>query len=420
VAYSVEQADTLTGIDVLESTHYAALAEAARRHNSHLRLGILTNQTGLDAHGHRTIDLLATEAPKAVPGLALKALFSPEHGIFGTKDETGISGEVDPTTHIAVTSLYGAKPESRRPSHDQLKDLDAVVIDLQDAGVRFYTYEAVTGYFLESAAAEKKLGHPLEIIVLDRPNLIGGEKVQGPVSDEGHESYTNYMPLPVRHGMTLGELARYINGERHLPSGTSPNVQVPLNAQLTIIPLQNWHRSQYYDQTGLPWINPSPNLRSVTAATLYPGAELLQFTNISVGRGTPMPFENIAAPFFDANTLASTLTARNIPGVSFTASTVTIAEDANHFPYHGQTLPAVHLTLTDRNLLDSPELGIEMISAIRRLYPQQFDLTRADRLLVSVNTILSLKNNEDPRTIAKSWERDLDAFRQRRNQYLLY
>jgi len=410
---------TLTGIDILESTHYAALAEIARRHNNHLRLGILTNQTGLDSHGHRTIDLLATEAPKSAPGLELKSLFSPEHGIFGTKDEAGISGEVDPTTHIAVTSLYGAKPESRRPTHDQLKDLDAVVIDLQDAGVRFYTYEAVTGYFLEAAAAEKKLGHPLEIIVLDRPNLIGGEKVQGPVSDEGHESYTNYMPLPIRHGMTLGELARYINGERRLP-GPSPNIQVPLNAQLTVIPLQNWQRPQYYDQTGLPWINPSPNLRSVTAATLYPGAELLQFTNVSVGRGTPMPFENIAAPFFDAKTLASALTARNIPGVSFTASTVTIAEDANHFPYHGQTLPAVHLTLTDRNLLDSPELGIEMISAIRRLYPQQFDLTRADRLLVSVNTVLSLKNNDDPRTIAKSWERDLDAFRQRRARYLLY
>jgi SSS family transporter len=414
-----ENANTLTGIDVLESTHYAALAEAAQRHGNHLRLGILTNQTGLDSHGHRTIDLLATEASKAVPGLELKSLFSPEHGIFGTKDETGISGEVDPTTHIAVTSLYGAKPESRRPSHDQLKNLDAVIIDLQDAGVRFYTYEAVTGYFLEAASAEKKLGHSLEIIVLDRPNLIGGEKVQGPVSDEGHESYTNYMPLPIRHGMTLGELARYMNGERRQP-GPSPNVQVPLNAQLTVVPLQNWKRSEYFDQTGLPWINPSPNLRSVTAATLYPGVELLQFTNVSVGRGTVAPFESIAAPFFDANALASALTTRNIPGVSFSASTVTIAEDANHFPYHGQTLPAVHLTLTDRNLLDSPELGIEMISAIRRLYLQQFDLTRADRLLVSVNTVLSLKNNEDPRVIAKSWERELEAFRQRRAQYLLY
>ncbi len=411
---------TLTGIDVLESTHYAALAEAASRHDNHLRLGILTNQTGLDAQGRRTIDLLATEAPKSVPGVELKSLFSPEHGIFGTKDAEGISGEIDPATHLTVTSLYGATLASRHPTHDQLKDLDAVVIDLQDAGVRFYTYEAVTGYFLEAAAAEKKLGHPLEIILLDRPNLIGGAMVQGPVSDEGHDSYTNYMPLPIRHGMTLGELARYINGERRLPSAVSPNIQEPLSALLTVVPLQNWRRNQYYDQTGLPWISPSPNLRSITAATLYPGVELLQFTNVSVGRGTDTPFENIAAPYFDAATLASTLTSRNIPGVTFSASTVTIAEDSNHFPYHGQTLPAVHLTLTDRNALDSPALGLEMIAAIQRLYSKQFNLPRADRLLVSMNSILALQNKEDTRAIVKSWQRDLDAFLGRRAKYLLY
>lgn len=413
-------ARVLTGIDVLESTHYAALAEAARRHNNHLRVGILTNQTGLDAHGHRTVDLLATEAPKDVPGLKVTALFSPEHGLFGVKDESGISGEVDPTTHIHVTSLYGKTPESRHPTHDQLKDLDAVVVDLQDAGVRFYTYEAQTGYFVEAATAEKKLGHPLEIIVLDRPDLIGGEKVQGPVSDEGKSTYTNYMPLPIRHGMTLGELTRYINGERRLPGGTSPNVQVPLGAQVTVVPLQNWKRSMYYDQTGLPWINPSPNLRSVESAVLYPGVELLQFTNVSVGRGTTMPFENIAAPFFDAPALAAALNERNIPGVSFSASTVTIADDAFHYLYHGQTIPAVHISLLNRDLLDAPELGIELISAIYRAYPQQFNIARLNTLLVSVNTVLSIQNREDPRAIAKSWERDLDAFRQRRAQYLLY
>jgi SSS family transporter len=413
-------ARVLTGIDVLESTHYAALAEAAHRHNNRLRIGILTNQTGVDAHGHRTVDLLATEAPKDVPGLKVTALFSPEHGLFGAKDESGISGEVDPTTHIHVTSLYGKTPESRHPTHDQLKDLDAVVVDLQDAGVRFYTYEAQTGYFIEAAAAEKKLGHPLEIIVLDRPDLIGGEKVQGPVSDEGKTSYTNYMPLPIRHGMTLGELSRYINGERRIPGGSSPNVQVPLNAQVTVVPLQNWQRNMYYDQTGLPWINPSPNLRSVESAVLYPGVELLQFTNVSVGRGTPMPFQNIAAPFFDAPALATALNARNIPGVSFSASTVTIADDSFHSMYHGQTLPAVHIILTNRNLLDAPELGIELISAIYSAYPQQFNIKRLNTLLVSINTVLSIQNHEDPRAIAKTWEKDLDAFRQRRAQYLLY
>jgi uncharacterized protein YbbC (DUF1343 family) len=410
----------LTGIDVLETTHYAALAEAAKRHYNHLRLGILTNQSGLDAQGHRTIDILATEAAKAVPGLELKALFSPEHGLFGTKDEAGISGEVDPTTHIAVTSLYGTTPASRHPTHDMLKDLDAVVVDLQDAGVRFYTYEAQTGYFVEAAAAEKRLGHQLEIIVLDRPNIIGGLAVQGPVSDEGKEAYVNYMPLPIRHGMTLGELTRYINGERRLPSTVSPNIHEPLGAAVTVITMQNWQRAMFYDQTGLPWINPSPNLRSVNAATLYPGVELLQFSNVSVGRGTPVPFENIAAPFFDGPALAAALNARKIPGVTFSASTVTIEEDANHYPYHGQTMPAVHLTVTDRNVLDSPELGIELISAIHRLYPKQFTFDRTSRLILSVNTMLSLQNGEDPHSIVKSWQQDLDAFKQRRTNYLLY
>jgi SSS family transporter len=411
---------TLTGIDVLESSHYAALAEAAKRHDNHLRLGILTNQSGFDAHGRRTIDLLATEAAKAVPGLELKALFSPEHGLFGTKDEAGISGEVDPATHIAVTSLYGTTPASRHPTHDMLKDLDAVVVDLQDAGVRFYTYEAQTGYFVEAAAAEKKLGHQLEIIVLDRPNIIGGLAVQGPVSDEGKEAYVNYMPLPIRHGMTLGELARYINGERRLPSTVSPNIHEPLGAAVTVITMQNWQRSMFYDNTGLPWINPSPNLRSVNAATLYPGVELLQFSNVSVGRGTAVPFENIAAPFFDGAALAAALNARKIPGITFSASTVTIEEDSNHYPYHGQTMPAVHLTVTDRNVLDSPELGIELIFAIHRLYSKQFTFDRTSRLILSVNTMLSLQNGEDPHSIVKSWQQDLDAFKQRRANYLLY
>ncbi|MDE1175237.1 MAG: sodium/solute symporter [Edaphobacter sp.] len=410
----------LTGIDVLEATHYTDLAEAEKRHGGHLRLGILTNQCGVDAHGHRTIDLLATEAPKAVPGVELKAIFSPEHGLFGTKDEMGISGEVDPATHITVTSLYGAKADSRHPTHDQLKDLDAVVVDLQDAGVRFYTYEAQTGYFIEAAAAEKKLGHNLEIIVLDRPNLIGGVAVQGPVSDPNRDSYVNYMQMPIRHGMTLGELARYINNERRISSPTSPNMQVPLGALVTVIKMQNWQRSMYYDDTGLPWINPSPNLRSVGAATLYPGVELLQHTNVSVGRGTPMPFENIAAPFFNASELAAALTARNIPGVTFSASTVTIEEDANHSPYHGQTIPAVHLTLTDRSVLDSPAMGVELMSAIRRLYPRQLNLDRGDSLLLSVNSMLAIKNGDDPRTIVKSWQQDLDAFKARRANYLLY
>jgi uncharacterized protein YbbC (DUF1343 family) len=408
-------AKTLTGIDVLEATHYAALADAARRHGNRLRVGLLTNQTGLDSEGRRTVDLLATEAPKFVPGLVLTTLFSPEHGIFGKLDTAKVASATDAATRLPVISLYGPKDADKRPKLADLAKLDAVVIDLQDAGVRFYTYEAVVGYFLEAAARAH-----IEIIVLDRPNPIGGEMVQGPVSDAGLESYVNYMPLPVRHGLTLGELAGYINKERRLPSPTSPNVQVPINAHLAVVPMQHWTRGEYFDQTGLTWVNPSPNLRSLTAAILYPGVGMIETTNISVGRGTPTPFEHIGAPYINAAQLAAYLTSRHIPGVAFTATRFAVDEDSNRYPYHGQTIPGVHIALTDRDALNSPELGVELLSALQRLYPKQFDLTKAQRLVVSVNTMLALGNNDDPHSIAASWAGDLAAFKKRRALYLLY
>ena len=300
-------------------------------------------------------------------------MFSPEHGLFGVKDTTKIGEEVDAATHLPVVSLYGAKDEQRRPSMESLKNLDAVVIDLQDAGVRFYTYETVVGYFLEAAAKAH-----IEIIVLDRPNPIGGVAVQGPVSDKGVESYTDYMPLPIREGMTLGELALYFNGERLVASGTSANVRVPIKAQLTVVAMRNWARQQYFDETGLKWINPSPNLRSAAANVVYPGVELRQSTNMSVGRGTEMPFLHIGAPYIDSAQLAAYLTARKIPGVSFAPASFSVAEDANHYPFHGKTLPGISFTVTDKRALDSPELGIELISALHHLYPE-FTLAKAER-----------------------------------------
>ena len=407
---------TLTGIDVLQSTHFATLLAAAHGHNDHLRIGLLTNQTGLDSTGHRTVDILY----HSIPQVELTTLFSPEHGILGSKDTARVSNDTDPTTHLPIISLYGPKASDRRPTHESLKDLDAIVIDLQDAGVRFYTYESVVGYFLEAAAKEKSMGHSLQIILLDRPNPINGVAIQGPVSDPGRESYINYMPLPIRHGLTLGELARYINGEHRHPAASSPNVQLPLNAPLTVVPMQHWTRTQFFDDTHLPWTNPSPNLRNLTAATLYPGLGMLDSTNVSVGRGTDKPFEQIGAPYIDAPTLAAYLTKRNIPGVAFAPTTFSVTEDENHYPSHGKTIPGIAFTVTDSNILDSPELGIEIVSALQRLYPTQFNLAKTDPLIVSVNTILSLKNNEDPRVISASWKTDLDAFRQRRQAYLLY
>lgn len=289
-----------TGIDVLEANHFRELDTAAQRHNGRLRLGLLTNQCGVDAEGRRTIDVLLHDAAQAVPGLTLTTLFSPEHGISGVLDQSNIASTTDPSTGLPVVSLYGSTDAARRPTPDALHQLDAVAIDLQDVGVRFYTYEAVVRYFLEAAA---KTG--TEIIVLDRPNPISGTFVQGPISDPGSESYVNSIPIPVRHGMTLGELARY------------DNQQLNLHAPLTVIALQGWARSDWYDATGLLWVDPSPNLRDLNQATLYPALGLVETTNISVGRGTDTPFELLGTPWIDARALALYLNRRRLSGVRF-------------------------------------------------------------------------------------------------------
>ena len=397
---------TLTGIDVLASTRYAVLAEAATRHGGHLNFGLLTNQTGLDAGGRRTIDLLRNDAPKAMPGLTLTTLFSPEHGLSGTQDTEHLIAETDPATHLPILSLYGAKESDRRPKPADLAKLDAVVIDLQDAGVRFYTYETVMEYFLEAAAQTST-----EIIVLDRPALTGGAQVQGPVSDPSKPgAYINYIPLPARHGLTLGELARYFVAEKHL------------DTHLTVVPLQNWSRSEYFDQTGLPWTNPSPNLRSLIAAILYPGTAFVETTNLSVGRGSDHPFEQIGAPYIHAEELATYLTARHIPGVAISPTTIAIAEDSNRYPYHGQTISGLRFTVhsEDRQAFDAPELGVELLAALHHLYPTQFNLAKANTIVANTATMQALEANTDPRDLAAPWTADLASFKTHRQPYLLY
>ncbi len=405
----------LTGIDVLEATHFAALTKIIQAHHGDFRVGLLTNQTGVDHNGNRVIDILNSTRFRE-DGLKLTTLFSPEHGIVGRQDTEHMNAETDPATGLHVTSLYGPHESDKRPSHAQLKDLDAVVIDLQNVGVRFYTYDTVVGYFLEAAAAEKRTyGHDLKMVVLDRPDPLGGLAVQGPVSDAGLESYTDYMPLPIRYGMTIGELARYINGVQNL------------NAALTVVPMQSWKRDEFFDETGLPWVDPSPNLRSLAAAILYPGVALLEMTNVSVGRGTETPFEVFGAgqtptapAWFHAAEVAATLNARSIPGVRFEPIHVTIADDANHYPFHGQTIEAVHVITTDRALLDSPELGIELLSTLHRLYPAQFQLAKAMRLVANGATLDALASGDDPRTIASGWKPALEEFKRRRQPFLLY
>jgi SSS family transporter len=431
---------TLTGIDVLEQTHFAALKSLAARHHGHLKLGILTNQSGLDAQGRRTIDILA----HALPEVQLTTLFAPEHGLYGKQDTEHLTAEQDTVTRLPVLSLYGTKPSDRRPRPEDLARLDAVVIDLQDAGVRFWTYETIVGYFLEAAA-----GTQTEIVILDRPNPLGGLAVQGPISDPEVDSNVNYMPLPTRHGMTLGELAQYFLANApacqqatagraplihttHTPPTSvrnptveaQPEPQTQARTRLTVIPMQNWSRAEFYADTGVPWLPPSPNLRTPRAAILYPGVALPEQTNVSVGRGTSAPFENLGAPWINAVELSAYLTQRKIPGIRITPTTLTIADDANKYPFHGQTIPGIHFEVTDPIALDSPELGVELLSALHRLYPTQFQLARSRALVANAETLAAITagstGDSDPRAIAARWLPSLEAFRGRRRACLLY
>jgi uncharacterized protein YbbC (DUF1343 family)/CubicO group peptidase (beta-lactamase class C family) len=397
--WAARNGDVMTGIDVLESEKFLVLQALAKKHGGRLRMGLLTSAVGVDRDGRRTIDVLAHDAHAADSSLTLTTLFSPEHGLQGNQDTENISNTTDTATHLPVISLFGSE-QKRRPSLDTLRHLDAVIIDLQDVGVRYWTYDAAMGYFLEAAAKTR-----IDVIVLDRPNPVTGSFVQGPISDIGRDSYTNYMPIPVRHGMTIGELASYYNGEGHI------------NAALTVVKMKGWQRGDWFDSAGLTWINPSPNLRSQRAAELYTGLGLIETSNISVGRGTDTPFELLGAPWIDSRTFARTLNARLLPGVRFVPVSFTPAAP---YPYAGQLCHGVSLLVMDRNALDGPELGLEIASALWKLYPNNYRLDQIDHLLVNKSVLDALRSGEDPQRIAGDWRVALDAFIQRRATYLEY
>lgn len=390
--YPFRNGQVKTGIDVLEERNFDALK---RTDGKPMRIGLVTNQSGFDAKGQRTIDVLAH-----APGVQLVAIFSPEHGVTGSVDTTDIGNTVDSATKIPVYSVYGDTDAKRRPPLDVLKTLDAVLYDIQDAGVRFYTYETTLGYFLEAAA---KTG--TEVIVLDRPDPITGAFVQGPISEPGTESFVNYTAEPVRHGMTVGELAKFFNGERHI------------GAKITLIPMEGWLRGDWFDSTGLMWVNPSPNLRNLTEETLYPGVCLIEGTNVSVGRGTDSPFEIFGAPWIDGKQLADYLNGRGIQGVRFVPITFTPAAGAK---YGGQKLGGVNIVLLQRDFFDAPEMGIELASALHTLYPNQFDMKQMHLLVGSQKIVDEIASGMDPRRIAEEWQEPLKAFEAVRKKYLIY
>lgn len=371
-----------TGIDVLEAEQFAPLKG--------MRVGVLTNLTGRDSEGRRTVDLL-----RGAAGVKLVALFSPEHGLYGQADEKVASG-TDPETGLPVYSLYG---DVERPTDQMLQGLDALVFDVQDAGVRFYTYITTLGYILEAAA---KKG--ITVYVLDRPDPIGGTLVEGPLLEPGLESFVGYFPLPVRHGMTIGELAEMFNRRQNL------------GAKLHVIKMRGWERTDWYDETGLTWINPSPNLRSLTEATLYPGTAMVEGANVSVGRGTDTPFELLGAPWIDSRKLSEYLNARQIQGVRF----LPMDFQPSSSRFQGAMCHGVQIFLLDRQALDSPELGVELASALDQLFPAQFKLEQTLPLIGARWVLDEIRAGKDPKAIAFDWQEALEEFRWERAKYLLY
>jgi len=373
---------TRPGIDMLEAQNPNPLRGK--------RIGLITNQTGVDSRGARTIDILA-----GMKGSKLEAIFSPEHGIAGRLDAL-VANATDAATGVSIYSLYG---ETRRPTDAMLKGIDVLVFDIQDAGVRFYTYITTMAYCMEQAAK-----HHIEFIVLDRPNSLGGDVIEGPVLDRDRISFTGYFPMPVRYAMTMGELAEMFNAENKI------------GVELNVFPMMNWKRSETYDQTGLKWIPPSPNLRTVNEAFLYPGIEILQAGGVSVGRGTDTPFELIGAPWIQGAELAAELNRRAVPGVKFQTALFTPEVGV----YKGVYCQGVSITITDRAVLDSMRMGLEIAEALQRLYPKQFQLEKINELLGSQATLEQLERGVEPVRIAASWREELDKFRSVREKYLLY
>src|SRR5258706_5939432 len=372
----------LTGIDVLEAQNFAPLAGK--------RVGLITNQTGIDRNRRSTIDLLAH-----APGVKLVALFSPEHGIRGAVDER-VPSATDATTALPIYSLYG---EDARTTDAMLQGLDALVFDIQDAGVRFYTYITTMGYTMEAAAK-----HHLAYYVLDRPDPLAGERIEGPMLDLGRTNFVAYFPMPVRMGMTLGEMAQMFNAGNNL------------GVDLHVIAMRNWRRRDSFDDTGLPWVNPSPNLRSFRAEILYPGLEVLQAGGIAVGRGTDTPFERIGAPWSRSDAFIKEMSRRAVPGVRFTADRFT----PDSRPYARQVCEGAPVVATNRASLESMRMGIEIAAALAKLYPGNFDVSQMIALVGNAETIRKLKAGEAPATIVASWSADLEAFRNLRSKYLLY
>ena len=373
----------LTGIDVLERDDFRQLAER--------RVGIITNQTGINRDGVSTIQLLHD-----APNVCLVALFSPEHGIEGKLEISRIADGQDDHTGLPIFSLFG---QSRKPSPESLTGIDTLVFDIQDIGTRFYTYISTMGLAMQAASEQK-----IRFVVLDRPNPINGVDVEGPVLDSDSKSFTGFHEIPIRHGMTVGELALMFKAELELP------------LDLQVIRMEGWRREDHFDATGLLWVNPSPNMRSLSQALLYPGIGLLETTNLSVGRGTDTPFEVIGAPWIDGRTLADALRSTGLPGVRFVP--IQLTPDASKF--QGKRCGGVNIVIVDRNAFRSVRTGLTIARTLRRLYPEQWDAEAYARLLRNRSTHAAVLAQEPTDKIIEGYRPGVEEFLKRRTHFLLY
>ncbi len=378
---STPSTQTMTGLDVLSSRNFDVLQGK--------RVGLITNQSGIDRERRRNIDLMVTA------GVKLIALFSPEHGILGEEDQENVKSTVDPKSGVAVISMYEGK--NRRPSQQALKGIDVMVFDIADVGARFWTYPTTMAYAMDECAKAK-----IPFYVLDRPNPVTGLHVEGPLLDAANESFIGYFPEALRHGMTMGELAHMFNEENHI--GTD----------LHVISMQGWHRADWFDATGLPWVNPSPNMRSLNQALLYPGIGMLEAsTNWSVGRGTDSPFEVVGADYVDGRKLSAYLSARAIPGVRMYP--VRFKPASSNFA--GKMIDGVRFVVVDRDIFDSTRLGAEVASGLAKLYPGKIDF-RVDKGLIGSSAFLHGISTVDPVALLKA--EPITKFLEIREKYLLY
>jgi uncharacterized protein YbbC (DUF1343 family) len=396
VSFGMDNQTVKVGLDVFLLNHLSMLEGK--------RVGIITDETGISSSGEHIVDILSS-----IEGLSIGGLYAPEHGIRGDlPDATKMASYVDQRTGIQVWSLYG---EHLKPTQEMLEDVDVLIYDIQDVGARFYTFISTMGLAMEAAS---ELGK--QFIALDRPNPINGVTIEGPIIEKKHFSFVGKYPIPVRYGMTSGEMARMIKGEGWMKGMAE--------LDLKVIPMDGWQRPMWFDQTGLPWIKPSPNIPSILTATIYPGLCLVEALNVSEGRGTMRPFEQIGAPWIDSHKLAETMNFFRLPGIYFkpiTFTPVALPHAAPWNKYRDHDVNGLSLIITDRERVRPLQVMVHLLVALKKHYPAELELRKNLERLIGISSFRrSIDDLRSPEGILAEWEPGIQTFDKARQKYLLY